>query len=156
MAVDLSSLPSRTIFFDDSMVLKLGAIERNLRHILALHAVAYTQVPEVVEDMSQHLDVFLQVRAEIMRMPPQVVCQASPGSIGQVTLDASFLQSLCHRHFGNVGPKKTAGGKIHRDSSLQLSQRIAIVRRKVAIRVKQPRCPHPERLASRDSRTVEP
>ena len=78
MAVDLSSLPSKTIFFDGNMVLKLGTIECTLRHVLTLHAITFTQALEVVEDMPQHPDVFLQVGAEIVRMPPQVVHQALP------------------------------------------------------------------------------
>ena len=64
MAVGLSSLPSKTIFFDDNMVLKLGTIECTLSHVLTLHAVTLAQAMEVVEDAPQRSDILLQVRAE--------------------------------------------------------------------------------------------
>src|SRR5450432_3699145 len=122
MAVDLSSLPSKTIFFDDAMILKLGTIKCTLSHVLALHAITLAQALEVVEDTPQRRHVFLQVLAEIMRMPPQVVHQALPSSIGQVTLDAPLLQRVRRRHFGSVGAKKTASGKIQRDSLRRFCQ----------------------------------
>src|SRR5580704_3283509 len=125
MAVGLSSLPSKTIFFDDNMVLKLGTIECTLSHVLTLHTITFTQALEVVEDMPQHPDVFLQVRAEIMRMPPQVIDDTSLGGIGQVPIDASLLQR--REYFGGIRAKKTASRDIHRDSRRRLRQGIAIV-----------------------------
>src|SRR5450432_2961052 len=116
MAVDLSSLPSKTIFFDDAMILKLGTIKCTLSHVLALYAITLAQALEVVEDTPQRRHVLLQVRAEIMRMPPQVVHQALPSGVGEIILDTSLLQHLRRRHFGSVGAKKTASGKIQRDS----------------------------------------
>ena len=76
------------------MILTLGIIECTLRHVLTPHAITFTQAMEVVEDMPQHSDILLQVRAEIVRMPPQVVHQPLPSSIGQVILDTPLLQCL--------------------------------------------------------------
>src|SRR5437667_12894085 len=112
MAVALSSLPSKMIFFDNTMILKLGTVERTLRHVLTQNAMALAQDLEVVENTPQHADILLQVRAKIMRVPPQVINQALAGSIGQVTLDAPLLQPLHQRHFSNIGAKKTASRKI--------------------------------------------
>src|ERR1700721_2949286 len=154
MAVGLSSLPSKTIFFDDNMVLKLGTIECTLSHVLTLHAITFAHALEVVEDTPQHPDVLLQARAEIMRMPPQVVHQASLGGIGQVPLDAPLLQR--RENVGGIGAKKTASRTIFRDSHRRLCQRIAIVRRKVTIRINQPCRPYRARLVRPDARTVQP
>src|SRR6266851_5335059 len=156
MAVGLSSLPSKTIFFDDAMVLKLGTIKCTLSHVPTLHAIPLAQVLEVVEDTPQRRHVLLQVRAEIMRMPPQVVHQALPSGVGEVTLDTSLLQCLRHGYFGNIGAKKTASGKIRRESPRRLCQRIAIVRRNVEIRISQPCRSHPARFLRADPRTVQP
>jgi hypothetical protein len=97
------------------MILKLGAVERTLSHVLTQDAMALTQDLEVVENTSQHPDILLQVRAKIMRVPPQVVYQALASGIGEVRLYAPFLQ--CLGCIAGVWAEKTASRNIHRNSS---------------------------------------
>ena len=136
---------------DGNMILKLGIIECTLGHVLALHAVTFAQALEVVENTPQHADIFFQVRAEIMRMPPQVVCQTLPGRVGQIILDTPFLQCLGRGHSGSVGAKKTASRKIDREIAGSLGQRITIVRQKIAVRINQSCRPQPAFLVGPES-----
>src|ERR1700694_2170676 len=135
MAVWLSSLPSKMIFFADAMCLNLGMIECTLGHVPALHAVTFAQTLEVIENAPQHFDILFQMHSEIMRMPPEVVCQAMPRGVSQVILNTPLLQCLSPGYSCGISAKKTASREIRWKIAGNLGQRIAIVRRKLAIRV---------------------
>jgi len=76
------------------MILQLGKTQhkgRKLRHVHALHSAALTHDSKLIEDSAEETHVLLQVRTEIVGVPPQVVHPAALSGIGHVGQYAPLL-----------------------------------------------------------------
>src|SRR5215467_6288996 len=94
-----------------------------------------------------------------MWMPPEMVSKPVLSRVCQVVLDTSFLEYLQCGYSGTTRTKKTARRKIDRNVARNVAfhgQSIAIMRRKIAIRVGESRRPQEWRFLSTASRTIDP